>query len=1619
MRTGTRVEKNQKEALAPRLRERGLPDAAIEAYLDLLSATGATNYLAWEIKALALNELALKFPWLPSSPQASFLVESANFDMYFWSYAEARRCLNMAYKPQHRKKGFPDPLEPRNSVSVGFQAVRDVALLATIATMQAEGDASLDTHGCLALSGITASTDAATAQVVSSLTFYDPSVVFNEWQALLKIHASLSREVREALLASALLVQKTWGHSEAEPSEELTLELPSDRRRKDADQQAAKRERKASGFGKVAEKRFRTRKIPGGGTVVRVVPESPERDDHDEPRQPEDLQHVDLLLAPESEVTANIDAAHPNLGYRRAFIYLRNEKDWLSVPDRCDVLTIEEAERALAGIFAAGQQAARERKKEKLRACLELLLMLIGTFSVKSVLEIQLATKEQAFLAKDAVSITPHGELIRKIPSVNGRYQPKSGDVAHLHVVQGMVVLMLPMECLTLLKHWIRFQAFDISHGPLKLFPKHVGKNKTQTRLCDGLRFPTGVHRLAARPLRDVLPLEVFAKTNDLTVTQFITGSELHLSPVGGSYYTVPQSALQSVFDQAMSRLGLTPMATSKNRDKDVLIGSKLSMRDEYVRQLIGDLAYGLNRSSALIRGTVQAILDCHNRMTVYVGKMLEAALATRSAGTVGEITLRDMCLHSGLIVLADKVVDVAHSARRIVLCPLVVKQIQAFRSHLDALTTLKRLPKHVLEYANQALAGEVPLLQFVYPLKGTQKYGRKSLKKHLKRFTLPGNAFRHRAATKLREMQCPADFVAAYLEHVELGQVFGIDSPTCPLEFDQVVGSALDRWLTADGWKHVRGLGQKSLDELGDLNPGRLSRKLHTLEKSVTKQEWSRVPDRLPAWWSRRAKALPKIEEKVQSILEAHVISLQKSQGKPCLDSDFMATIRAEIIAGHSRDADHLEWTFETLHKLILEGEKHERWVCTDRRRIFRMYAEPSPFAVGMLGEHSKILFLRRWYCTAVAEHLSNCADGTAILHWLLLGLVLFDYVTDPKELEATARGVAKARRSRKLSDALLLPLDDEDRLPQVAVFSGVNAALITRLYESGHRVGDSVLTDFGKWLSRELPDQIRPTRGKVLKCLLLAARISSRFELSGTLRAIRNRSIKAVSLTPDRMAALTDHWPPKCAAVSKPEKVNEEPNFDGSRACSDAQIWDLRKELAAIVRPKTEDQKCREELEEVAANRKPLTEVEKLREFKEKVSHRSEALHLVAGYAIRLYTHGTPFKSDPAGATICKYVCQAAKYFTILGPRNGLRDWDEEDFLSFYEAIADSAKDSMEEDVRKCLWYFHSYLKDHCKMPRLDAGEVLAGHSSMANVDANIVTDTEYTAALDAFTDDIDDAERSRDFELSRYLKATLLTLILMRRSGARIGEVLGRRIVDLYLGEKCSMLFIRKSRFGTLKSLSATRAVDMHKKLTASETRILADWVYEQEKLRGSVKPRDWSLFATARGNTDPLSRSRIAALLSAKLRWSVGNPDARPHWLRHTDVCTELNALHVPARDAEGCIVPNVALATRMGGEVKGPLRLGDQVRLRAGRGHSKFMTTVASYGHVLPLTMGNGSAWSRLKFSDRSVAIIFGIGYANLRKIREHSRKHGYGEQHLTMLLLQRSTIPIAAPPAAV
>jgi hypothetical protein len=415
------------------------------------------------------------------------------------------------------------------------------------------------------------------------------------------------------------------------------------------------------------------------------------------------------------------------------------------------------------------------------------------------------------------------------------------------------------------------------------------------------------------------------------------------------------------------------------------------------------------------------------------------------------------------------------------------------------------------------------------------------------------------------------------------------------------------------------------------------------------------------------------------------------------------------------------------------------------------------------------------------------------------------------------------------------------------------------------------------------------------------------------------------------------------------------------------------------------------------------------------------SSVLNFLVAYALRLVEHGTPETSDPALDTIYDYVVTIGLRLVSVAPRQEFDALSEGDYLEIYDRAAISKTDKQRIRVLTRMAFFHRFLVSHYGVEPVDEGELMPEGSREFSVDANIITPIEYLAARTALIESIGSATG----EEARIRFAALITLILMWRGMARISEIVLRRFGDLTADSTGWYLRICPSQFGRLKSFAAKRICALDDRLDDTERAWLQRWVTEQRTWLGDTFTAKLPLLPSRILPTEPMNRAVIAHVLSQALHWATGDPNARPHWLRHGGAsltllfCSASEAMMVAipqsqrklwhARAAEGAAAFRTALAGR-------PLASYRHLaQLRTLIGHSRITITISHYGHIFPL-IDSGIELANLgDVTAAEWANMAALAHDNFRQLRSRHPAGGVSVAGDVARVLQHAQIPRRLP----
>ncbi|MEY2116971.1 tyrosine-type recombinase/integrase [Rhodanobacter sp. FW106-PBR-R2A-1-13] len=1559
--------------------------ANVAAYLGVLYAL--RNLLGWGRRSR----------WLKPLPDWEFV--DAIYRACGWIHSEFESLMASAgdMTPQFAKPGYATLF---GEVKRHGRICDVVVLMTLVGHAEALGGVGVTQAHIDDLVDVAGRADAASLEFLRTLRGYrgywggagrfqldawQPDRLSGAWGRFARnLESDLPEATREAIRVAGALIA-------------TLLELASQK----PEEQASGHEAKASTHPKStahARRRGRVRLLPDGtelfGLRMAMVPrpESPT-----EPAQPEDRAVVEFTL----EHLGNIpDECGRSTRDWAAYVTARQRDaiDWVLVPAQRDALLAAEAQLVVAELLSDAKAAEASGDHARLATNLMLLLVALRALSTQEVRRVRYASLNDALTMRDGTVVTPDGYVVCTVPMPPERHRP-APDAEGLHEVGQRLALRLPEAVQGLLQAWAAAARLDAGSGDALLFGPGAGiPAKSISRRDDVIRDRTGVQRFNAGRLGNTLPLVLMAATHDLSVVQMATGDAQGLSLVGCAYYSPRVSQLQAAFDEGIEAMGFTcgPPEAIGNATR---VGSALCLRDAVVRDRVAQLGQGLNyltrRKGA---PTPSQLIDGHHRMALYTGRLLEACLATRYHRTVGDMTLADVALDPGWIILADKRTDAAHAARPVVVSSLAVAQIRAFASHLEALSRHPEIPPAVRQAMREALGGTRPLIFFVDGDR-TMAWDTEALRRFDPGWSWPSNTMRHRAATCLREQGCPGDFVAAQLGHVELGHVLGLDSPTPPDRFHEAVSRATDAYATADGWTVQRGYGSGAWTERVPLPA---YREMERIRAALDQREKQYLGGRRPSGEPEEKELADALRRTIADRLEARAADVVAVDGVRHLDHAFTVALRKDVALDHRDDPARVEWALGQLRDLMLAGERQQRWLCDDRRKVVRILVEPSPVEVGMIDAYRAYRAVRAWYAQALPAGIGSGGEAT-LWCWLALGLVLDEGLTDRHDVQAILHGLGNARLANKRRGALVVPLSEADMgIAQATILHGRCALLAARVHHQGGDLPDDVRLwrALDDWLHQVLPQHLKPHGVTLLTWLVELTRLASRLALPGLFRAVRQRALATTSLPVDRMARLLDERPPPAPTVLPVFELGAPDAEEAPTPEAPTRQWmaEVEQELRTVLRKMT--------LQEyhlkygVAPEKSSVREdkARRLRELLEDDRLIDETAQLVVGYALKLLEQGTPHKSRLADSTIYMYVCDVAAAFTGLGealPRAGLMDLPAKDLERLYRGVVDAAKNPRLSDQ---LRYFQIWLEEVRTMPHVSGSAVFRGPKRSKRVEVDLVTEREYHAALVLLARALDIHREDR--WLAWQLRAARVATILMFRGDLRLGEVMGRKYSDLTIVGKQAIIDIHDTVFGPLKTRNAYRVVVLET-LPDAERCVLETWLDDawlpdkrKHRDRGSPLLPDRPFVGL------PVSRQHIETIIGTVLGAVTGNPLARPHWLRHSAASYRLLwTLGTPLLGEVAC-------------DRSGSLpRRADVVRMKARIGHGSISTTMSTYVHTVPVLSLSPDSWGKA-YDGEALARIAGIGHGLLRRKRADLVKRGRPADELAALLMRRYVRPL-------
>lgn len=362
-------------------------------------------------------------------------------------------------------------------------------------------------------------------------------------------------------------------------------------------------------------------------------------------------------------------------------------------------------------------------------------------------------------------------------------------------------------------------------------------------------------------------------------------------------------------------------------------------------------------------------------------------------------------------------------------------------------------------------------------------------------------------------------------------------------------------------------------------------------------------------------------------------------------------------------------------------------------------------------------------------------------------------------------------------------------------------------------------------------------------------------------------------------------------------------------------------------------------------------------------------------------------------------------------------LPDLDADDLQSAYSDVILSKPLGKRVFAYDRLREFHTHLRQHHDVPPISFHELADDLPDIEPVcEASVITTEEFGAAIkqiDVWISRVPKRLQADRKRAERPLRIAKLALFLMYRCGLRIGEVRRLRFADLDRRDGDFLALIHSNQYGCVKTKAGRRLLNIED--MAQGTRGLAtlcNWLdAEQPKknpLGGVVRNID-PVFSDADDPHKPIDYGLLLKIMKRALVVATGNPDARPHWLRHTWAMTWLCRVDLPRAPKGTWGLPTPEPQNFVPKCHPRIWALWVSSRL----GHARVETSYASYYHLQSIRglISQTRSLTSLEWTD--LARAFGLNAGALRQWRHKNPNLRDNSVPLLAYLIRAFGVPIS------
>ncbi len=921
-------------------------------------------------------------------------------------------------------------------------------------------------------------------------------------------------------------------------------------------------------------------------------------------------------------------------------------------------------------------------------------------------------------------------------------------------------------------------------------------------------------------------------------------------------------------------------------------IGNRLSVSNDALQKLCADIRQD---AQSLLIGKRPPIAKAHNAVAAHT---LLGLLLTSAARPVNDpFHSLDLFSNDGCVTLIDKVSHPLKDARIVIMANSTIVQLKHWIDHLHSLAgrlskSQPELAARILATASRDLPRPIPFF-FLLNENDNQiiRIGEKQIAEMFGRhWTLPSNFQRSSLSTRLRETDCPAEFVDLQLGHAAAGNTpYGAASPYSLLNVKDELQPYLDRYLEATGWQPLPGLSMPRFHRLE-----RARSRAMKLESDVMIGPGQRSLKREIAW--------KKDSGVVIDLLRSHFPNAFDNEHRIGNPDKFPREISAEtyqqlvdtIRSPDPKDTDRVLIRLQLLRRQLARLRRHGIKVALPGR-IVTVNPEPTPFTESTLLHAARAESLRQrliLYFEEQGRGKTHPSLETRIAE-ILVSTPLFTALSWKYALIGLPSALIHA--TYYWNDQLFVDIDISRKqngsqgrrwVPE-PVCSALVLGLRTGLSCEGQTIDPAVLLVETRHLlerlavpvpaRRNLNSPAIPDTIALLAHLLTWSKSFWRVRLPGPLRCYAEGEVPSVSLPlPSWIRVLAGR--PLLASnqqgnltITRMAETSQEPGARPTRNGLRSDGMDYWLEFEKVLSAKGR------EAEKRSHERRRLQLASAIRRFSKSYNGRiTWAASSVTDWAIHLCLNGTRHAGNLAISTVQTYVR------TIGRPLIDLAD-DLEDFLNLSEIgftalycdVVASKPDGMQGYTAARLEEFHHHLMTTHGVSDAHWDEIFPDEGEDHIINAGLITEREYQEAYRLLSDD--------DYVAPHLRHAATVFLLLAYRFGLRRGEIFRLLRRDIQLWNDQLVVIVNNNIYGQTKTANAIRQIPLIESLCQQEREDLTDWLSKIDLLSGNNFA--CSLFPDDQDPGQRIHLTRLAARVTEALLAVTGESGVRLHHLRH--------------------------------------------------------------------------------------------------------------------------------------